>query len=140
VIDALRALAHDIAAHPWLAALITIGSIVGSIAITMMVIVRLPADYFAAARPPRSPIGNRALAVLVRIGKNLLGAVVIALGIVMSFPGVPGQGVLTILLGVMLCDLPGKRRLERWIIGRSSVRKAIDKIRAKRGRPPLIVD
>ncbi|MCE9579591.1 MAG: hypothetical protein K8W52_41105 [Deltaproteobacteria bacterium] len=136
----MRSLAHTIADHPWLAGLITIGSIALSLLITMIVIVRLPADYFANERAPRSPIGNPVLRLAVRVGKNLLGVVVIALGVVMSFPGVPGQGVLTILLGIMLCDLPGKRRMERWIIGRASVRKAVDKIRAKRGRPPLIID
>jgi hypothetical protein len=30
----------------------------------------------------------------------------------MSVPGVPGQGLLTILLGVMLLDFPGRRSLE----------------------------
>ena len=85
-------------------------------------------------------IGHPVLRLAVRVGKNLLGAVVIALGVVMSFPGVPGQGILTILLGIMLCDLPGKRRMERWIIMRPSVRQAVDKIRAKRGRPPMVID
>ncbi len=140
MVDFLRSLAHSIAGHPWLAAAITIGSIALSLLITMIVIVRLPADYFAHERAPRAAIGNPVLRLAVRVGKNLLGAVVIALGVVMSFPGVPGQGILTILLGIMLCDLPGKRRMERWIIMRPSVRQAVDKIRAKRGRPPMVID
>ena len=41
------------------------------------------------------------------IGKNILGLFLVALGVVLSLPGVPGQGLLTILLGIMLLDFPG---------------------------------
>ena len=50
------------------------------------------------------------------IGKNALGIMLVLLGILMSIPGVPGQGILTILLGIMLIDLPGKRALEYKIL------------------------
>jgi hypothetical protein len=58
----------------------------------------------------------------------------------MSVPGVPGQGLLTILIGVMLLDFPGKRRLERWLLRRRGVLAAINKVRARYGRPPLVLD
>jgi len=67
--------------------------------------------------------------------KNLLGAVLIAAGVAMIF--LPGQGLATILIGVMLMDFPGKRRLEVWLISRRPVHKATTWIRARRGRPPL---
>jgi hypothetical protein len=40
------------------------------------------------------------------------------MGIILALPGVPGQGILTVLIGVMLLEFPGKRRLERAIVGR----------------------
>ena len=130
-----------VAAHPFATGAIAIGSFVASIVVTIAVIVRLPADYFVgeASRPwfPAQPAPVR---VLLHVGRNLLGWSLIVLGVLMSVPGVPGQGILTILLGIMLADLPGKRRLERWLIARKAVHRAIDKIRARRGRPPLIVD
>jgi hypothetical protein len=55
----------------------------------------------------------------------------------MSLPGVPGQGVLTILLGVMLLDFPGKRRLEYKLISQPRVFNNINRLRARFDKPPL---
>ncbi|HYG08570.1 MAG TPA: hypothetical protein VD835_01220, partial [Pyrinomonadaceae bacterium] len=61
-------------------------------------------------------------------------------GVLMSLPGVPGQGVLTILMGVMLLDFPGKRRLELKLVSRPNVLRAINRIRQRFDRPPLQLD
>jgi len=44
--------------------------------------------------------------------RNAIGAVLVMLGVAMSLPGVRGQGLLTILVGLMLVDFPGKRTLQ----------------------------
>ena len=62
------------------------------------------------------------------------------IGIVLSLPGVPGQGLLTILLGIMLLDFPGRRKLEVKILSRPQVFKAINKLRHRFGKPPLKLD
>jgi hypothetical protein len=49
----------------------------------------------------------------------------------------PGQGLLTILLGITLLDLPGKRHLEIVLLRRPSVSRAVNWLRRKSGRPPL---
>ena len=72
--------------------------------------------------------------------KNLFGVFLVALGIVLSLPGVPGQGVLTILMGAMLLDFPGKRRVERWLLRRRGVFTSINRLRARFGRRPLELD
>jgi hypothetical protein len=59
---------------------------------------------------------------------------------VLSLPGVPGQGVLTILLGVMLLDFPGKRGLELKLVSRPKVLNTINRIRHRFDRPPLLLD
>jgi hypothetical protein len=101
------------------------------------VLARIPADYFVnpAARPPidRHPV----LKVLYVLGRNLLGYVLIVLGVVLSLPGVPGQGLLTVLMGVMLIDFPGKHRAERWLVTRRPVLAAVNRMRARIGREPL---
>ena len=61
----------------------------------------------------------------------------IIVGMVLSLPGVPGQGLLTILLGVMLMQIPGKRRLERRIISIGIVQRATVRVRQRFGRPPF---
>ena len=104
------------------------------------VLARLPADYFSnpdarARNEARHPVTH----VLLVVGRNLLGYVLIVLGVVLSLPGVPGQGVLTILMGVMLIDLPGKDRAARWLVTRRPVLAAVNRMRARVGREPLVV-
>ena len=77
---------------------------------------------------------------LLIAGKNLLGFVLVVLGIIMSVPGVPGQGILTILLGVMLLDFPGRRRLEHKLVSRPQVLNTINKLRHKFDKPKLVLD
>jgi hypothetical protein len=107
-----------------------------SAALTALVLVRLPADYFARERPLGAWTPGR---LILRIAKNAAGVLLVALGILLSVPGVPGQGLLTILFGLMLLDFPGKYRLERWIVRKPGIRGPVDRLRARFGRPPLEV-
>src|SRR5215210_1366545 len=112
-----------------------------NLAIVSFVLVKIPADYFKKNNE-RAFLSKSAPLVryLGLAGKNLLGALLVALGIVLSLPGVPGQGLLTILLGIMLLDFPGKRSLEYKLVNRPSVLKAINRLRHKFGKPQLILD
>jgi hypothetical protein len=69
--------------------------------------------------------------------KNLIGFVLLAAGIAMLV--LPGQGILTMLIGISLVDFPGKRQLERKLIGQPAVLNTINKVREKFGQPPLTV-
>jgi len=69
--------------------------------------------------------------------KNIVGVILLAVGIAQLF--LPGQGIVTILLSLSLLDFPGKRALERKIVGRPMVLRAINALRAKHGRAPLTV-
>ena len=103
------------------------------------VLARIPADYFVNPEARRPIDRHPVLRVLFLIGKNLFGLFLIILGIVLSLPGVPGQGLLTILMGVALVDFPGKFRAERWLLTRPVVLRNINRLRARVGRPPLLV-
>jgi hypothetical protein len=112
-----------------------------NLAIVSIILVKIPATYFKKSHSrefwkDRSP----AVRLLGVILKNGLGVLLVALGIVLSLPGVPGQGFLTILLGIMLLDFPGRRKLELKILTRPQVFKAINKLRDRFGKPPLILD
>ncbi len=118
--------------------LITFGA---SLAIVSIVLVKLPATYFRKSHKrkflaDRPPI-IRGLAI---VGKNLLGVVLVIVGILLSLPGVPGQGMLTVLLGVMLLDFPARPRLERWIVSRPRIHKTINKLRHRFSKPALVLD
>lgn len=116
-------------------------SFVINLAIVSFILVKLPADHFAKSRKRKFLEGHSAaVRVAATIGKNVLGAMLVALGIVLSLPGVPGQGLLTILLGIMLLDFPGKHRLEQKLLSRPSIVNAINSLRGRFGKPPLELD
>jgi hypothetical protein len=112
----------------------------GSSALVSFVLVRLPATFF-------HPSHDRDILVdrhhVVRwsgiVIKNLIGFMLVVVGIIMSVPGVPGPGFLTILFGIALLDFPGKRRLEYKIVSRPRVYQAINALRRKFDRPPLVL-
>ena len=69
------------------------------------------------------------------IFKNLVGAIFIIAGIIMLF--LPGQGILTIVLGLALINFPGKRRVILRLFGHPRIFNAINRLRAKAGKAPL---
>lgn len=124
-----------------LGVLIFVISSVGGLAIVGLIVVKLPADYFSPSRKREFLTGRHPfLRVTGLVLKNLAGIVVVALGVVLSTPGIPGPGILTFLIGIMLLDFPGKRRLERWMVCRPRVNQSINRLRARYGKPPLVLD
>lgn len=123
----------------WLIGLSALAFLGGLVAVPL-VLVRMPANYFTRERPPKGSFsgGHPVLRWTLRIVKNLLGVVLVLAGIVMILT--PGQGLLALVLGVSLLDVPGKRKLQLHIIRRPKFLKAINKLRAKWNRPPLVVD
>lgn len=110
----------------------------GGLAVVAAIFVRLPANYFELSRPRHSLVEHHPiLRWTIRILKNIAGIVIIGAGILMSMPGIPGPGILTIVIGIMVLDFPGKLRLERWAVSRPRVTRAINHLRAKYGKPPL---
>lgn len=125
--------------------LVGLGLFLGSLAISFgalaIVMVKIPANYFSSHYvhdflPGSSWIVRWGAVIL----KNIFGVFLILLGIVLSLPGVPGQGILTILLGLIMLDIPGKRPLEARIIKRPAVLSAINNLRARYSKPPLVMD
>jgi hypothetical protein len=120
---------------------LTIASVaffVGTLIAIPFILVRLPPHYFDERHPrPWMPDRHPALRLLGLIAKNAVGAVFLVVGIALLF--LPGQGILTILLGISLMDFPGKRYCERKIVGQPTVLKAINALRTKYDKPPLTV-
>lgn len=116
----------------WLQLALLVASVAmfaGSIAAIPVLLIRIPPDFFARPR------ARHALAV--RILRDVAGVVLILLGAAMLV--LPGQGMLTILVGVGLLDLPWKRHLVRRILRNPNVKHAVDRLRERAGRPPLDV-
>jgi hypothetical protein len=121
--------------EPWMPALVGLG-IVMAIASTFAIpwlIVRMPADYFTTRRKP--DIDRGLIATLVWLLRNALAILLVLAGMVMLV--LPGQGLLTILIGVGISTFPGKYRLERAIMRRSAVFRSANWIRRRANRAPL---
>jgi hypothetical protein len=123
-----------------LGALLFVVSFAISLGIVSFILVKIPPDYFQENRPHEFWIERHpAVRLLGMLGKNLLGILLVALGIVMAIPGVPGQGILTILLGIMLLDFPGRQKFERRIVSQPRVLKNVNKLRHRFGKPELVL-
>lgn len=121
--------------------LLAAASFAVSTGIVTLVLVKLPANYFHSSHDREFLTHHHPVLRMVGIFlKNLLGLVLVGFGVVMSLPGVPGPGVLTILFGVMLLDFPRKRELEVKFVSRPAVFRAINRLRRRFSRPPLLLD
>jgi hypothetical protein len=110
----------------------------GTLIAIPFILVRLPADYFDV-RVPRPWMENHhpILRLIGHLVKNVVGAIFLFAGFLMLF--LPGQGILTMLIGISMLDFPGKRKVEARLIGQPTVLNAINAMRQKFDRPPLIL-
>ncbi len=115
-----------------------VASLVVSLVVVAVVLVKIPEDYFLDCHDrelwvDRHPLVRMAL----KLGKNVLGLCLVATGILLSLPGIPGQGLLTVLIGLMLLDFPGKRRWERRLVSLPRIFKSINRLRRRFGKAAL---
>jgi hypothetical protein len=116
---------------------ISLITFIGTIIVVPYLITLIPEDYFAHEK--REAWGFTGHHPLIRacliIMKNLCGYVLILLGIAMLV--LPGQGLLTIIMGLVLIDFPNKYQAERWLAGRPRVMKTMNWLRHRAGKGPL---
>jgi Putative transmembrane protein (PGPGW) len=111
---------------------------IGSLIAIPLILVRLPPDYFDT-RVPRHWMKDHhpVLRLIGLVAKNVIGVIFLLAGFAMLF--LPGQGILTILIGISLMDFPGKQRLEAKLIGQRTVLSAINTMRKRFHKPPLML-
>jgi hypothetical protein len=120
------------AAFGWLVSMIM------SLAIVVFVIVKLPADFFLDSHDRAWWIDQHPVIRWTgRLLKNLSGIFLVFVGIFLSLPGIPGQGLLTVLVGLVLIDFPGKRRCERALVSRPRIRRSLSWLRARFHKRPF---
>lgn len=109
-------------------AIVSMVMMVGTIAAVPSIVRRMPADFFVRPPPRRS--------LPWRIARNVLGVALLAAGIAMLV--LPGQGVLTMMVGLAIVDLPVRRRVLVGLLKRRAVRQGLQRLRARVGAPPLV--
>jgi hypothetical protein len=105
-----------------------------SIAVMPWFVSLIPVDYFRT----HHEIYWRTLLRPRSIVRNIIGLPVLLAGLLMLF--LPGQGLLTVMIGLAIMVYPGKFRAERWLVRRQGVLRALNWMRKRRGVPPLDVD
>ena len=128
--------------HPSLTMWTFVGSLVltiGGLIAVPLAVTYMPSDHFLDAAQQRRRFTHRhpLVALLLRTLRNVLGLVLIVLGVIMLF--VPGPGVVALLAGLSLAEFPGRRRLELWLVLLPGVLPQIQRLRAKAGQPPLVL-
>lgn len=108
-----------------------------SLASVPFIVARIPVDYFTHRGRQRLSRSSHHPAVRLLLSgfKNLVGAMLLMAGFIMLFT--PGQGLLTILFGLMIMNYPGKYRLERRIIRKPAIFGAVNAMRRTQGQDPL---
>ena len=122
----------------WLGLALSVGLAVVSLVVAAAVVVTWPADRFKpGAQAKFLEEHHTAVRVVAHFGKNVAGVVLVLLGLIMALPGVPGQGILTMIIGLTLIDFPGKLNLERRLVGRPFVFRKLNALRHRFKRPAL---
>ncbi|WP_345975233.1 PGPGW domain-containing protein [Sulfurimonas sp. HSL3-7] len=103
-------------------------------------VAQIPSDYFSHKRrePPQWKELHPLFRYIILILKNIIGLILLMAGFAMLL--LPGQGWLTILLGLMLMDYPGKFQLERKIVSQPKLLRLINWLRVKQHQPPLLFE
>jgi len=105
---------------------------------TRAVLLRLPADHFVRPRPSwRERWRGSFWRKLALVARNGAGASLLVAGGIMSIPGMPGPGLLTLLLGLYLVEFPVKHRLQRKVLQSERLRTKVNRLRERSGRPGL---
>jgi len=109
-----------------------------SLASLPWLVAKIPEDYFLHRKRKKTlPLTTAVFAryLFMRLARNLVGLILLAGGFLMLF--IPGQGILTMVMGLILIDYPGKYSVEKTIIGYPAVFKGLNWLRARAHKPPL---
>lgn len=109
-----------------------------SLIILPLLILAIPKDYFVDKK--RHPIqlshSSHLLRIIILIIKNLLGVLMVVIGVLLLI--LPGQGILTLLAGLVLLDFPGKFLLLRWLARKEKILKSLNWVRHKGNKEPFV--
>ena len=137
MLEAATQFAENHQAVLWAAGIASIVVFFASLLIMPALVIRIPVDYFSHSRRPASRFAglHPAARLTLHIGKNALGGLLLMAGVAMLV--LPGQGLLTILVGFLLFDFPRKYHLERWLVRKRMVHGPINWLRRRHRREPL---
>jgi Na+/H+ antiporter NhaD/arsenite permease-like protein len=127
MIESLKDLLSSTAVQVGLVAF-SIVAVAASILLVPRFLAKLPPNYLQNGKEPDHSMP-------LKVARNALGVVLVLLGVAMLL--LPGQGLLTLLVGLLLVDFPGKHALVRRLMSKPKVLSLVNKLRSHRGAAPL---
>ena len=98
-----------------------------SLSLLPYLVARLPVDHFCQQSRSQHPITSQQ--ALLRILRNLLGLILLFAGLLMLL--LPGQGLLTLVLSLLLLDYPQKKKIERSLLQQKTIFNGLNWLRKK---------
>lgn len=109
-----------------------------SLILLPILVLAIPEDYFVD-KQRHAMSWNKSgylLKLIVLLLKNCLGVLLFFMGVLMLV--LPGQGILTLLAGLVLLDFPGKFQFMRWLAHKDRILKSLNWIRKKGNKEPFV--
>lgn len=119
----------------WLA-LLSLFTFILSLISMPYIIRRIPSDYFLKLSTEQPKVkGYNIKSILYRLFRNIFGILLLLSGLAMLF--LPGQGLITILVSLILMDFPRKKRFITFLTGKKSIQNSINWMRKKVKKKPI---
>lgn len=121
----------------WLG-IFSVVTFIGSLLIVPWLILQMEPQYFirhrmeVVQRHRHHPV----LTVVLFVVRNAFGLLLLAAGLAMLV--LPGQGILTLLIGLSFMDFPGKHQLLEKTVQNSKVQRSLNWIRRKGGKEGFV--
>ena len=110
---------------------------IASLLLIPWIVTKIPSDYFTHPKRPKYLWDNQPniLRYLFLFLKNILGVMLVLGGFTLLF--LPGQGIVTMMIGLLIMDFPYKYKVEIWIVKHPVVLRSINRFRKRAKQPPL---
>jgi drug/metabolite transporter (DMT)-like permease len=141
MMDSFLFLIQWIRIHPEAGGMIALGSlglVVIYAGILVVAVTRMSPDYFSSPTPAPGTLRycHPVLSLALKTFKTILGVALLLAGVAMIV--LPGQGLLTIVIAIGFLEFPGKRRLMTAIVRHDRIMNALNRIRHRAGKEPLL--
>jgi hypothetical protein len=130
----LDSMFHSLPSWLPLMGIISFSLFLGALLFLPLIVAALPVNIFMGKRVERKKLPL--VRVIILIFRNILGGILFIVGVIMLF--IPGQGLLTMLAGLVLMAFPGKTRIMHRLLAIKSLQKGLNSLRQKLKREPFL--
>ncbi|MCF6150632.1 MAG: hypothetical protein E3K37_18545 [Candidatus Kuenenia sp.] len=122
----------------WLTGIVSMFTFMGTLIVLPIMVARLPVDYLIVQKEKPDTLQKRhpVLRLIILVFRNLMGILLILAGITMLV--LPGEGIITILIGFALLSFPQKESAIKRIVQQKRILRTANWIRIKLNKPPLL--